>query len=224
MNKSNHKSSNPALYIHPDVEKVRSLHGKILEDFSFEHTIYDLLYDLAGNLHESNQSGDERALVEIKSYIRVEEFTQPEDQLKVDESLAREIMARQHGFRDWQEVKGGGDTLLTADFERAVDAVITGNLDELNHLLHVKPHLAIQRSAYFHKATLLHYASANGVEIRRQIIPENLPEMVRLLLAKGADPNARGYFYGKMIDIKTLLVSGSYSKEAGVYKEVLKLI
>jgi hypothetical protein len=105
----------------------------------------------------------------------------------------------------------------------AVDHLVTGNIRSLERLLDEQPHLILQRSAYFHKASLLHYVSANGVEIRRQTVPGNLAEIASLLIERGADPEARAFFYGRMMDTVSLLRTGSHTKQAGVYEKVLGL-
>lgn len=78
-------------------------------------------------------------------------------------------MARDHGFVSWSAVEGECEPT----FELAVDAVVFGRLQELRRLLADAPDLIARRSAYGHRATLLHYIAANGVETRRQTVPAN---------------------------------------------------
>ena len=85
---------------------------------------------------------------------------------------------------------------LGAVFESAADAVVFGEMETLRGLLDREPALVHARSPRPHRATLLHYAVANGVENRRQRMPANAPEITRLLLARGADPNATCNLYG----------------------------
>ena len=56
-------------------------------------------------------------------------------------------------------------------FERAADAVVEGDLEGLRALLLAEPDLARARSPRSHRATLLHYVAANGVEPGRQKVP-----------------------------------------------------
>jgi hypothetical protein len=100
---------------------------------------------------------------------------------------ARLIVARDHGFTSWSIVAGECDPV----FERAVDAVVLGRIEELDRLLVDAPDLIRCRSAYGHRATLLHYTAANGVEIRRQVVPANAAEITVRLLDAGADAAAR---------------------------------
>lgn len=212
------------IYINPDVAQVRDLHAPVLTSFDISESILELLDRMAINLYNANIHGDSRSEVEIKNYLNPGEFIQVDDKIRIDLKAAREVMAREHGFGDWEEVKYGGRVSLQPGFEMAVDFLIMGNIVELKAILDKYPHLVIQRSAYYHKASLFHYISSNGVEIRRQVVPDNLPEMTRLLLERGADQDARGYFYGTMMNTKSLFQSGTHAREAGVYEEVLQLL
>jgi hypothetical protein len=211
------------IYIHPDVSRVRALHASVLDSFDLSDSILDLLTRMAENLCEANAAGDIRTLIEIRNYLRSGEYEEKE-QVSIGLAQAREIMARQHGFDDWEEVKLGGRISLQPEFETAVDYLLTGNFIELKKMLDESPHLVIQRSSYYHKATLLHYVSSNGVEMRRQMVPKNLPEMISLLLNRGAQPDAMGYFYGRMMDVSSLLESGTHVRNAGIFEEVIRLL
>ncbi len=218
MQKENH------IFVHPDVAQVRGLHDSILASFDPSGIILELLDLMATNLYHANAAGDSRSLVEIKNFMNPDEFRLVKNMIRIDLKEARELMARQHGFNDWEEVKYGGMVSLQPDFESAVDYLIMGKIEELKTILDDNPHLIIQRSSFFHKGSLLHYVSTNGVEIRRQVVPDNLPEMVRLLLDRGADRDARGYFFGSMLDTRSLLQTGTHAREAGFYEEVLQLL
>ncbi len=71
---------------------------------------------------------------------------------------------------------------MTWDFEETVDALLSGDFKKFQEHIARQPSLARQHSRYGHGATLLHYAVSNGVELWRQQVPLNLPEMVRYLL------------------------------------------
>ena len=90
----------------------------------------------------------------------------------LSEPLAPLIVARDHGFTTWSSVAGESEPT----FELAVDAVVHGRIDELRAMLTDHADLPVRRSACGHRATLLHYTAANGVEIRRQMVPANAAE------------------------------------------------
>jgi ankyrin repeat protein len=118
-----------------------------------------------------------------------------------------------------------------ARFERAVDAVIDGDIITLAGLLRDHPDLVRARSTRVtqgdppvHGATLLHYVAANGVEDERQRSPNNAPEIAKMLLAAGADPDALCSAYGSRCTTMSLLVSSTPPANAGVQVPVLHVL
>lgn len=77
-----------------------------------------------------------------------------------------------------------------------------------------------RRSAYGHSATLLHYTAANGVEIRRQVVPANAAEVVVALLEAGADRSAKLHAYGGDFDVLAMLETKAHPRDAGVAAQV----
>lgn len=115
------------------------------------------------------------------------------------------------------------DAAAAARFERAVDAVVDGDIATLKQLLAEDPALVHARSTRVtageppvHRSTLLHYLAANGVEDERQRSPKNAPEIAKLLLETGADPNALSFAYGGQCTTMALLVSSTPPEQAGV--------
>jgi hypothetical protein len=129
---------------------------------------------------------------------------------------ARLIVARDHGFTTWSSIEGECDPL----FEVAVDAVVLGRAKQLTDLLAEHPDLVARRSAYGHRATLLHYTAANGVEIRRQVVPANAVEIAAALLAAGADRSAKLHAYGGTFDVLEMLKTSAHPHTAGVAAEI----
>ena len=111
-------------------------------------------------------------------------------------------------------------------FEDAADAVVAGDLDRLRGLLDREPRLIHARSLRAHRATLLHYVGANGVEDERQISPPNAPDVARLLLARGADPDALAMTYGGGPAQTTLYLAATSSipAEAGVMTPLIEAL
>jgi len=136
-------------------------------------------------------------------------------------------VARWYEFADWRRLAEYVDAVCrpgpVARFERAVEAVIDGDPTTLSALLGEDPELVRARSTRvnnfdppMHRATLLHYLAANGVEGYRQRSPGNAVAVARVLLDAGADPNALSWAYGGRCTTMALLVSSTPPAEAGV--------
>jgi len=104
-----------------------------------------------------------------------------------------------------------------------VEAVITGDLATLESLLRGNPDLVRARSTRIthfdppvHRATLLHYIGANGVEGYRQKTPKKAVEIAKALLKAGAEVDALADMYGGHYATMSMLVSSCHPANAGV--------
>ncbi len=113
---------------------------------------------------------------------------------------------------------------MESQFEAAVEAVISGDVETLTALLREDPSLVVQRSGAKHKATLLHYVAANGVEPERQKTPRNAVEVAEILLNAGAevDSLAETYGGGSAQTPLMLLVSSAHPAQAGVQADLVE--
>src|SRR5271163_1935294 len=114
---------------------------------------------------------------------------------------ARLTIARYYDFPDWPSLAGYVEAVSQDGplfvFESAVEALVNGDLAALEGALQCNPALVRARSSRIccfdppvHRATLLHYVAANGVEQYRQKTPPNAVEIARALLQAGAEPDA----------------------------------
>jgi ankyrin repeat protein len=139
-----------------------------------------------------------------------------------DASLTREdaqvVVAREYAFEAWPHLVAFADAIGHDDhlrrFERAADAVVSGDADGLGSMLHAHRGLARERSARRHHATLLHYVAANGVEGARQKTPPNAVAIATLLIDAGADLDALADMYDQPCTTMSLLVSSSPPADA----------
>lgn len=141
---------------------------------------------------------------------------------------AQLTLARCYSFLDWPALAGHVQAVEQRDspvsrFEHAVDAVITGDLPALRRMLASHPELIGARSSRItpfdppvHRAMLLHYVAANGVEGHRQKTPPNAVEVARALLEAGAEVDALADLYGGQCTTLSLLVSSCHPAQAGL--------
>jgi ankyrin repeat protein len=152
---------------------------------------------------------------------------------RLDHADARLAVARSYDFRDWPALVALVESVQdpespVARFERAVDAVVDGDVDGLGALLRADTTLTQVRSTRrmhydppVHGAMLLHYVAANGVEGYRQRTPDTITDIARMLLESGADPNAVAYLYGGACTTMSLLVSSGHPARAGKQVELI---
>ncbi|KQS28336.1 ankyrin repeat domain-containing protein [Dyadobacter sp. Leaf189] len=135
---------------------------------------------------------------------------------------ARLTIARQHGFADYRVFKShltelDDESSLTCRFEQAADAIVSGDVHTLSRLIADDPALISTRSTRTHRATLLHYLAANGVEQFRQKSATNATSIAGILLDAGSEVDAAADVYGSNWHTTLdLLVSSVHPARAGV--------
>lgn len=140
---------------------------------------------------------------------------------------AQFVLARSHGFASWAKFAEHLDRLSHADsvvaqFEAAADAIVGGDSPTLYRLLSANPALVRARSSREHRATLLHYVAANGVENFRQRTPANVVAIAESLLYAGASVNAEAEVYGARATTLGLAATSGHPEHAGVQISLLE--
>jgi hypothetical protein len=110
------------------------------------------------------------------------------------------------------------------EFEAAADAIIAGDAATLERLLRENPELVRARSTREHRATLLHYVSANGVEDFRQKTPKNVVKIAEILLASGAEIDAEADMYGGGATTLGLAATSIHPERAGVQIPLMEIL
>jgi ankyrin repeat protein len=141
---------------------------------------------------------------------------------------ARTLIAREHHFENWEafarhQAERRDPTTPTAAFEDAVEAVVSGNVEQLRQLLAADSQLIRARSSRGHQATLLHYVGANGVEGFRQRTPPNAVEITEVLLGAGAEVDAVAGMYGGAT-VLALAATSVHPWLAGVQMDLLRTL
>jgi ankyrin repeat protein len=177
------------------------------------------------------QDSFDRALGAIEA--RVREGMAASEQKGSEFTLAdgQFLIAQAHGFENWAEFAshlghGSRADSKGREFEAAADAVVSGDLAALEALVRDKPALIHARSTRVHRATLLHYVAANGVEDFRQKTPPNAVDIAKFLLHAGAEVDALAETYGggKAQTTMNLLVSSTHPADAGLQSPLVEVL
>ena len=153
--------------------------------------------------------------------------------LSIDD--ARLTIARYYDFLDWPSLAAHVEAVSKPgpvfEFESAIEAVIHGEVATLEEALRRDHSLIRARSSRVccfdppvHRATLLHYVAANGVEGYRQRTPPEAVEITRTLLQSGAEPDALADMYGAECTTMSMLVSSSHPANAGLQVPLVELL
>src|SRR5438876_9280905 len=142
---------------------------------------------------------------------------------------AQFVIARSHGFPSWPKLAKHIEALArqssaVSKFELAADAIVNGDAQTLEKLLREDPKLARARSTREHRATLLTYVSANGVEGYRQKTPKNIVQIAELLLKAGAEVDATADVYGGGWPTLGLAATSIHPLGAGVQDALLQIL
>ncbi|HTL58613.1 MAG TPA: ankyrin repeat domain-containing protein [Candidatus Limnocylindrales bacterium] len=142
---------------------------------------------------------------------------------------AQWVIAQEHAFESWpkfvkhiQEITRAGSPV--SKFELAADAIASGDLSTLKKLLRDNPELVRARSTRAHRAPLIHYVAANGIENFRQKTPKNILEITEALLRAGAEVDTTGPSYSGGSTALGLAATSYHPAKAGVQLELLDLL
>lgn len=206
----------------PDVEASRALFAEEIAGVG-HRSAADLLASMTAKLLDGHRRRHPGAAPSIRCWC-LDRIGWDEDAIhdaEFDLAMARQTMVREFGFGSWSEVESAPEPDLA--FEAAVDCLLEGEFDDLRARLDESPDLAAGRSHFGHRATLLHYAAANGVETWRQVTPHDLADRVSLLLEAGADLSVEAKMYGGST-FEQLLVTSAHPRAAGVVQPTLAVV
>ena len=188
---------------------------------------------LAARSPKSDAPHSDREITEaagrVERFAR-EKLTSGEDPTaRCSLTSAQFVIARAHGFVSWPKfVKHVESVVLTGSsvsaFEAAAHAIVSGDLETVERLLRQHPDLIRARSTREHRAMLLHYVSANGVEGYRQVSPKNIARITEALVEAGADVDADADVYGGGCTTLGLVATSSPPRDAGVQLEVIDVL
>ena len=207
-----------AVYISEEVASVIDLYQEINSSLNVLH----FLTDKAEVLHHGHQSKHPGAAIGVTCWhpdLIGKEAGQIFD-TPFSEDDAKLTISRIHGFLNWEEVIYS-NIYLNNRFELAIDNLLCGDIDTLEHVITESPELVNLNSNYPHHATLLHYCASNGLETERQVVPDNLLEIVELLIAKGADKKAKMKVYNGEHTASELAATSVHPLKAGIAAQLI---
>jgi hypothetical protein len=214
------------VFIPEPVSQVLRLYDGLVDESAWDRMASEQIERLAARLLQGHRTRVPGAAVELHNWLPDAGRRSTQElfdlALSIDDALG--TVSRAHGFSSWRSAASDGRRRGDPDFERAVEDLLAGNIPALVGPLEGFEDLVVRRSHYGHRATLLHYLAANGVETYRQRVPRNASKIARLLLQRGADPLATANMYGDNRTTKGMLISSSHPAEAGVTHEVLAVL
>jgi hypothetical protein len=214
------------VYVSAEVAAVCDLYEGLLDQDAMERTRADQLHLLADRLADGHRRRRRGAFVEIGNW-HPELTGRPENEIwsaRLGNRDYLDTVARGHGYRDWAAVSAERPTRPAAHFEQCVEDILAGDVEAVAGSLRAYADLVTMRSHWGHRATLLHYLAANGVEIYRQRVPANAPDLARLLLDDGADVAAKANMYGGERATLGMLLSSGHPAHAGVTAELADVL
>lgn len=185
---------------------------------------------LGVEITEFVQGSFDRAIADLETEVRSRVEKANERGAAFSLADAQHLIARAHSYENWasfaEEIEALRTVSRTSAFERAADAVVSGDLATLDELLTRDAGLIRARSQRTHHVTLLHYVAANGVEDFRQKTPPNAVEVAERLIAAGADVNAVADTYSGDVYQTTmnLLVSSAHPAGAGLQSALAEVL
>ncbi len=206
------------IYLPPDVELVRQMYapslGRLVEGIA--HTQFSR--EMADLLEDGFRERYHGAAIEISNNLP------PHTGKSEDEIFALNLERNDFENTIDHVIGMGTDAIIDPEFELAVNVMLAGDLEEFKSMIRANPSLVRKRSSFVHQATLLHYAGSNGVEIWRQVVPTNLPEIVHFLLDMGADVQAKMKVYNGFYDVLSLAETSAHPHDADVREELLQAL
>lgn len=207
----------------PSLERYRKLAKELVkacrsaDGMALDHHIGQWVQMLAKLCQVGLESG------EIKDYARRQMAE------KCSLTTAQFVIARAHGFESWPKFSRHLEALAQTNspvsrFEAAADAIVNGDAAALERLLLEEQGLAHARSNREHRATLLHYVAANGVESYRQKTPRNIAAITQMLFNADAEIDATADVYDGGCTTLGLAATSIHPERAGVQKELLQLL
>jgi len=213
------------IYIDESIGRVIHMHQAILDRRLEYPSIFEELNAYANNLYDHFRQGNRTSTVEVSNYHP--DFIGKRPAQIINSEIGLEdfqlVIAREYGFKYWKQVEDLKTTPLNIPFEKCVDDLLSGDLVLLKATLVQNPDLMKMRSQYGHQAGLIHYLGSNGVELWRQVVPQNLVRLLKLLIDFNVDTSMQANIYGSN-NLLGLLTSSGHPWKAGVARDAIGIL
>jgi len=212
------------IHVHQKARKLRKLLNKILTERSSFNSIYDFLKAYAELLHTDYMAKGNCFEIDFSNWHPKFISHSPEEiRSKSPEFIEFKIaVTKAHGFQNIEKLKES-NLKFNHPFENAVDHLLTGELVKLKNILEKYPAVKNAKSNFGHRASLIHYVAANGVESYRQVCPYNIVDGLQLLLDLGCDPEAKNNIYGGS-NLIGLIKTSAHPAKVGVTDRLVNLL
>lgn len=208
------------MYIHESIKLLNEWYIDIIANRNYKY-VRNQLKDFCTCAYKAYEEGNEICMLEISNwhpeFIGVKKLSMLPRSLRTEDFQL--TIAKAYHYSKWQDVLDSSDQFDWC-FEETVDHIIHGRSADLEVMLTRFPYLVQARSSYGHRAGLIHYVSSNGIEAWRQIVPDNLVLISKLLLNHGADPKMTSQIYGGGGKVIGLIESSAHPHNAGISKEL----
>ena len=213
------------VYIDSTVKALQQLHQTTLRTDKRTVRIVEFLGLQAESIVEAHKAGNSAVCFHLCCWCKQLIGKSREEVMngELNLAMAQQTIASEHGYKDWNAVEAQGHVQLDLPFENCIDAMLAGDLNDLSETLATTPALIRQQSQYGHRATLLHYLGANGVESYRQVTPLNAVQIAECLIEAGADVNSLANIYGGSKPLG-LLTTSAHPANAGVTEAVAAVL
>jgi len=203
------------------IRSIKDFYGSILYNYQSGITIRQRLSDIAVLLWQAYRDDNPVVLNQINNYNK-DFLSKSWKEIKsagFDKKDAFNTIANEYGYESWLNVPRA---YINCEFEKAVDALLSGDIEYLRHAISKDATLLHRRSQYPHRATLFHYLGSNGVELYRQIVPLNIVDVMSFMLDSGADRLATMPIYNGDYTMIELLKTSAHPKDAGILESIEK--
>ncbi len=204
-----------------ELKELSKLYDSLLPISSNEGTVLQYLRSCADLLFKAYKSENPLACIEISNYhdkylscTRDEIFSQ-----KLTEEDLTFTIAREYGYQSNADMEDRAKVPFKTTFEKAVDALITGEIAELESLIS-NGFPFNETSSFGHNAALIHYLGSNGFEIIRQQVPLNIVSIIELLKKYEIDWSQKMDIYGGMYNVLQLADTSIHPYKAGLNKNL----